>query len=82
MFRAISPIIRSVELYYSVWYSAPINTNKAASLHLVGFLLIIGIIYKMHGKTNLKFKKLVGTMDWIYLTQDMDRWRARVNTVI
>jgi hypothetical protein len=31
------------------------NTNKATLLYLVGLLIIIGIIYNMHGKTNLKF---------------------------
>jgi hypothetical protein len=35
----------------------PTGCNKVALLHPVGFLLIIGIIYKMNRKTNLNFEK-------------------------
>jgi hypothetical protein len=36
------------------------------------------------GKIILKwiFKKWVGSMDWIDLAQDIDRWRAVVNVVM
>jgi hypothetical protein len=88
MFRAISPIIRSVESVLQhvvfctqffcvavrlsrkvaawsvcmVWQALPATpytrttkkTNKATLLHVVGFILIIGIMYKMDGETTLK----------------------------
>ena len=31
---------------------------------------------------NIKFKRFDGDIEWINLTQDKDRWRALVNTVM
>jgi hypothetical protein len=46
---------------------------------------------RRHGRSRLKWEDniklhlqevICGGMDWIYLAQDMDRWRALVNAVM